>query len=337
MVVVSPDYSDSADTLNAAVGRALTGLGIIPEWISSSGPKIQKNERSGFYTRTRVKVPGNLPLALCNLEITKAVQWIGGKVIDCSENGLATRLTLTIGVRDSVTADIILSKDPSLERPEGKAAIIIDDFGFVDNEMSQSFLHLGQSITISILPDLRASREIAELAHTKGFEVMLHLPMEPQNSQIDPGKEAIFVNLTTEEIQHRVRHALDSVPHIRGVNNHMGSKATENESVMETVLAEIKKQNLFWVDSRTSLNSVAYDVAKKAGLKAAQSRIFLDSEPEIEKIEAKMERLYNLATTEGQVVAIGHCRPLTLQVLREKLPRLEKRGITFVFASELVD
>lgn len=337
LVVVPPDYSALADTLNKAIGTALIDLGILPEWISSTQPKIRDNEREGIFTRTRVKVPGNLPLALCNLEVTRAVQRVGGKVIEGSENRHATVLTLTIDVRDNIACKVILSTNASLERPEGRAAVIIDDFGGTDNEISRGFLNMNQPVTIAVLPHLKASKKIANQAHANGLEVLLHLPMEPHNSQIDPGNKAVFVNLTPDEIQNRVREALEGVPHIKGVNNHMGSKATENESVMEAVLPQIKEKGLFWLDSRTSLNSVAFDVAKKVGVKTAQSGMFLDNEPEVEKIRIKLERLYKLATTEGHVLAIGHCRPLTLQVLRQALPKLEKRGITFVYASELME
>lgn len=337
LLVVPPDYSALADTLDEVAVRALSGLGILPDWISRSHPKRKDAAERRIFTRTRVRVPANLPLALCNLEVTKAVQRIGGGIIDGTENGRATKVTLTIGVRDNVTGEVILSKDLSLQRPTGKAAIIIDDFGGRDNETSRGFLSLDRPLTIAVLPGGGGSKEIADRAHANGFEVMLHLPMEPHNSLINPGKEAIFVKLTPTEVRERVRRALESVPHIRGVNNHMGSKATENEGTMGAVMAEIKKRKLFWVDSRTSQNSVAYDVAKKAGLKAAQSRLFIDSEPDLEKIEAKLKRLYELATAEGQVLAIGHCRPLTLQVLRQTLPKLEKRGVTFVYASDLVE
>ena len=337
LVISFTDFSALADTMNEVISRALTGLGISPDQISSTQPKRRDNGIHGIYTQTRVRAPGNLPFALCNLEVTKAVQRIGGKVIEGKEDGRRNTLTLTVGITDSVTERIVVSKHSSIERLEGKAAIIVDDFGGVDNELSRGFLGLDQSVTIAVLPNLKASKRIAEQAHAKGREVLLHLPMEPHNSQLDPGRGAIFVNLTPDEIKERVRESISSLPHIRGVNNHMGSKATEDETVMEAVLSEVKNQGLFWVDSKTSPNSIAYDAAKAAGMKTAQSRLFLDSEPEVNKIEAKLEQLFHLATTEGHVLAICHCRPLTLQVLRQALPKLEKRGITFVYASELVE
>jgi polysaccharide deacetylase 2 family uncharacterized protein YibQ len=337
LIVVPSDYSILADTLDEAAVRALKGQGIIPDWISRSHPKGRDNSEKSPFTRTHVRVPGNLPLALCNLEVTQAVRRLGGSVIDGTEDGLGTRVTLSIGVHNTVTGRIILTKDPSLERPEGKAALIIDDFGEVKDETSEGFLNLAQPLTLAVLPGLRASQEVAEQAHERGFEVMLHLPMEPHNSHIDPGKDAIYAHMSPSEIQERVQKNLESVPHIRGVNNHMGSKVTENETAMEAVLKEIKREKLYWVDSRTSSKSIAYDVAKKLGLQAASSGLFIDSEPEIEKIRAKLERVFELATVEGDVIAIGHCRPLTLQVLRQELPKLEKRGITFVYVSELVE
>lgn len=335
--VVPPDYSTLADMLDEAAVRALTDLGVLPDWIQRTQLKMSAETKFPLYTRTRVRVPVNLPLALCNLEVTKAVQQLGGGVIDGSENGLGTIVTLSIGVRDHTTGKIILRRDTSLERGEGKAAIIIDDFGESMNETCNGFLSLNQPLTLAVLPSLGASKEIAEQAHQRGFEVMLHLPMEPHNSQMDPGKGAISVHMTLPEIRARVQKNLESVPHIRGVNNHMGSMVTENDTVIEAVLREIGRKKLYWVDSRTSSKSKAYDVAKKIGLKATRSRLFLDNEPEIEKIRAKLEELYELTTTQDSVIAIGHCRPLTLQVLKKELPKLEKKGITFVYASELIE
>ena len=335
--VVPCDYSALTDMLDQAAVAALTELGIHPDWVKRSRMKKSNDPQGKILTRTRVRVPENLPLALCNLEVTRAVQKLGGRVVEGTENDLGTIVTLNIGIREEVTGRILLTKDSSLLRPEGRAALIVDDFGNGINEISNGFLNLDQPFTIAVLPHLKASEEVAVRAYEKGFEVILHLPLEPHNSQIDPGEGAVFVDMSPQEIRRRVQEALDSIPHIRGVNNHMGSKATENEDVMGTVMAEVKKKDLYWVDSVTSPDSKAYDVAKKMRLAAARSKMFIDSEPEIEKIEAKLERLYELATTQDSVIAIGHCRPLTLQVLKEALPKLEKRGITFVYVSDFVE
>jgi polysaccharide deacetylase 2 family uncharacterized protein YibQ len=334
LVVTPPDYTVLAESLNETIQEALVGLGIHSEWIST--PRI-RNTESGIHSQIRVRVPANLPFALCNLEVTRAVERIGGRIIEGLENGRGTLVTLEIGMSERITSKVLLSVDESIERPEGKVALVIDDFGEADYKTSQGFFHIDQPLTIAVLPHARTSREMAVQAREKGIEVILHLPMEPHNPQINPGKEAIFVNLSPEEIQDRVRRSLADVPHARGVSNHMGSKATEDKTVMGTVLEEVRKQGLFWIDSRTSLNSVAFDQAKENGVRVAQNSMFLDSEPEVEKILAKLERMYQEATTGEQLLAIAHCRPLTLQVLREEIPKLEKRGITFVHASELVE
>lgn len=227
------------------------------------------------------------------------------------------------------------------ETPEkkivGKIAIVIDDLG-QDLEMSRLFLDLDKSLTISILPGLPYSQQIAKEAKNKGHDIILHLPMEPEGyPNINPGKGALLSNMSRDELLKLLREDISSVPHIKGINNHMGSKLTTDEAIMETIFEELKGRNYFFLDSRTDANSKAYQVAKKFGLKAGKRDVFLDNDRKAEEIKKMFSHLENAAIKKGKAVAIGHPYSETLAVLREGLPRLSANGIKLVPLSEIVE
>ncbi len=127
---------------------------------------------------------------------------------------------------------------------------------------------------------------------------------------------------------------------IVGVNTHMGSKATGDEDLMRIVLREIKKRVLYFIDSRTAKSSVASQIAKSLGLRAASRQVFLDSgergdDPDY--IRGQLKELASLARIKGKAIGIGHIRGATVGVLKEMMPQMEEEGIQFVTASEIVE
>jgi len=317
--------------IDTIVENALVELGVPEDHIRSV---VEGNTR-----RIKARIPGDLPLVVCNLEISRSVSQFGAKVADAAEYPRKKIVEMRIIRKGSKTPlEVTLISDPSYRRKTGKIAIIIDDFGYRSLELAQGFCDIEQPITLSIFPDLQASKKIAEMAHRSGHEVMVHLPMEPWSyPENDPGPGAIFVNLSNSEISARTRRALRSVPYAVGVNNHMGSKATEDMRVMKQVVREVKRMGMFFVDSRTSSRSIAYTVARYNGVRAARSDMFLDSENDPVSIERSLWRLAEKAAEKGRAIGIGHNRPNTLEVLRRVLPRLEKRGFNFVYVSEMLD
>lgn len=169
-------------------------------------------------------------------------------------------------------------------------------------------------------------------------EILLHLPMEPQGyPEVDPGQDPILVGMPRAEIARRLDQALTGLPHVRGVNNHMGSAATAHAATMDAVMAELRARDLVFLDSLTSPRSVAYDRARAAGVPAARNRIFLDADPEDRgRIAARLQRLVEAARSTGFAVGIGHPHRATLAVLRAELPRLAAAGVQLVTLSELL-
>lgn len=241
-------------------------------------------------------------------------------------------------VFESILLIRFLPKRPRKAVPivKGKIAIIIDDWGYNLNNLH--FLdQIHYPLTISILPRLAYSREIAYEANNKGLEIILHLPLEPLPSE----KRRLEQNtITTDMDQARIRDIflqdLNSVMGARGVSNHMGSQATANLRVMEIIFGEMKKKNLYFLDSLVSKESICKSLSRKMDIGFGQRDIFLDNKDEPEYIKGQIYKLKLRAKRRGFAIGVGHDKRMTLEVLKEMLPQLEKEGYKFVFVSELV-
>jgi len=217
-----------------------------------------------------------------------------------------------------------------------RVAIVFDDLG-QHVEPVERLLGTGEDLTFSVLPYLPHSQEVADLAYGEGREVILHLPMEPHGyPKADPGENALFVGLPEGELVRRLDEALHAVPHIDGVNNHMGSRFTEEPAAMAVVMEGLRRANLFFLDSRTTPNSVAEMAAAEMGVPFAGRDIFLDNDRSPEAVAGQIDRLITHAVEAGTAIAIGHPHPETLAALEEGLPRLRAAGVTIVPLSQLV-
>lgn len=216
-----------------------------------------------------------------------------------------------------------------------KIAIIIDDLGY-DKKLASSFMETELPLCFSVLPLAPFTGSIVAEASEKGRELLLHLPMEPRGyPDIDPGPGALLMNMEAEEVQKRIDQLIKKVPGLKGVNHHMGSSYTASYDKMEIVLKELKKRNLFYVDSRTTNQSVAFTVAKRLNVPVAKKNVFLDHDLSQKAIRFQMERLLGIARYSGTAVGIGHPHKQTLSVIEEYLEQL-KRDFEVVPVSELV-
>ena len=219
-----------------------------------------------------------------------------------------------------------------------KICIILDDGGEATPDVADEFWQLGSKwpLAMAVLPFSPFSHEQAVMANNYGYEVLLHLPMEPLGSE-NPGPGAIFTDLTDAEIRERVQAALDAVPGAIGVNNHMGSKASSDPRVMRLVLAEVRRNNLFFVDSVSIASTVGYQEAVRMGIPAARRQVFLDNVATEEAVLKQLEELVRVARSKGTAIGIGHFnRVATAQALARFLPRLEELGIELVALSEVI-
>jgi polysaccharide deacetylase 2 family uncharacterized protein YibQ len=213
-------------------------------------------------------------------------------------------------------------------------AIILDDLGN-DRAAAEAIFALSYPLTISVLPDRPHSADIAEEAHRRGYQVMLHLPMEsvaketPESRELRPGMSA-------GDVAALVNQFLQAVPAVAGVSNHQGSQSTADIALMDELMPVLRDHQLFYIDSRTTAATVAYDSAHRLGVRAAFRNVpFLDDVAEVPAVRKQLQLALRDAREKGEAVAIGHPHPATLKALAEVLPLAKAQGVRLVFASEL--
>ena len=211
-----------------------------------------------------------------------------------------------------------------------RVAIIVDDGGY-GGPVTARILGLNPALTVAILPYTPAARETAQKAAESGFEVMLHVPMEPADM---PGR--LTAKMSRAEIAKKTDEELAQIPQAVGVNNHIGSVFTADEGAITAFLENIKNRPLFFIDSRTTAKSKAYDTAKRLGIPAAMRDVFLDNEPDPNYIIGQFNQLMDVAKERGTAIGICHFRSTTAPVLTQMLPQLERNGIALVHVSELL-
>ncbi len=223
---------------------------------------------------------------------------------------------------------------PKAETNLPRLCIVIDDLGYAPPELVRRLCSLPVPFSVAVLPYQEFTKESAHTAHDLGKEVLLHLPMEGLATK-DPGPDALLANLDEAELRRRAKKALGEIPHAIGTNNHMGSKLTADRQRITWVLQEVKARKFFFVDSRTSKETVAEDEARKLHIPTTRRNVFLDDDKSFAEIEKQWERALALARKDGEALAIGHIYPETVEALERLVPRV-KGEIRFVKASEVV-
>lgn len=216
----------------------------------------------------------------------------------------------------------------------GHVAIIIDDLG---NSLRKGLdaLALPGKITYSVLPHRKHSQRLAQRGYRLNKEIMLHIPMATVNNRA-LGAGALSGDLTERQFKQTLQHAIRNVPHLKGVNNHMGSQLTQNKIAMGWVMEVLQSEQLFFVDSRTTAQSVAFDTAIQHRISSAQRDVFLDHQVNTEHIHQQFKRALAVALKHGSAVVIGHPHPETVHYLKQVIPELPKLGIALSTVSELM-
>ena len=221
------------------------------------------------------------------------------------------------------------------ERPASAyIAIIIDDLGY-KLQQDQRAINLPGQVTFAFLPQTPHVRTLAETANAQGNEIMLHLPMQ----SVEPiflGPGALTQTMSREEFKISLLKSILSIPHVKGINNHMGSLITSQKEPMNWLMEEIARTRLFFVDSRTTVETLAEQTANQYQIANTRRNVFLDHERNRPAIEFQFDQLIQLARKNGSAVAIGHPYAETLDVLEEKIPQLKAAGIRLIPVSELI-
>ena len=229
---------------------------------------------------------------------------------------------------------------PKIEIEEdirGNIVIIIDDFGYRDDNVSEGFLSLDADITFAIIPGHQNSKVFAAKADQNGYEVIVHMPMESTNETRGEKEYMLTTSMTSDEIESRVEEVISEFPEAVGMNNHQGSKATSDKRIMNIVGNVLKRHGKYFIDSRTSSETVAETTMRSRGVPTIRRHVFLDNENQKNKIREQLYKLADKAELKGLAVGIGHAKTNTLKVLKQEIPRLKEHGFKFQFASFAVE
>ena len=327
--------------------------------VEESGAKVQVNQRNlavgvpnstsvtgaGEWLKTKVEAAG---LDYISGHMIKYKKW------DAFKAEVGIKVKAGSGSKSFVTDTIIFFHNGNLKKkdkdvkdlPEepvqetrqyqGKIAIIVDDCG-ADMGTVRTLLNTGLPFSYAILPNKEFSSDVLEMVKSRGKVPMLHLPMEPlSRSAMSEGGRTVMTGSSAASQQALVRKHLQSLPGVVGVNNHQGSKATADKATMQAVLQVLKRENIFFVDSRTNSASVARDMAKQMGVATARNDIFLDNSSNVEDIRKQVYKAFAMAEKNGSAIAICHARPNTAKCWQMYGEEFKKSGITFVSVNKLL-
>lgn len=279
-----------------------------------------------------------MAIPLAGMAVFFLWQWVNGGITP-NEAYRETRASVLPqkpkSLRPAPSAPSPESPLPRVTPKRRKAAIvlIIDDLGF-DGQPLERVMKLDPNINAAILPNGTRAGEFARRLHERGFEVLCHLPMQPRGGE-RPGANAILTSMSDDEIARTTRANIEAIPYARGVNNHMGSLATADRRVMQSVLRSLP-DGMYFIDSRTGGNSVAAAVAHELNVPTATRHVFLDDIQTERAVRKQLAELAAAAEKRGLAIGIGHPHAVTLRVLEDVLPELRARGFRFVRASDAV-
>lgn len=229
----------------------------------------------------------------------------------------------------------VLPPPKKIEVHQPAIVFVIDDIGN-SNEYESELIALGNHVTYAILPQLPYTRHFAELGRRNGAEIIVHLPMEADDGRF-PGPGVLLTKMSRSTAQKIIERDLDSVPYHVGVNNHMGSRGTSDSRLMKTLLNELKRRNLFFLDSFTTHDSVAVEVGGKVGIAVLRRDVFLDNVDDKQAIKIQIRELKEKAKENGVAIGIGHIRKNTLEVLHEEISAMRKEGFAITTLRGLLE
>lgn len=208
-------------------------------------------------------------------------------------------------------------------------AIVIDDLGHSGHHLNPVFL-FDIPLTLAFLPYPAMTRQLAAKARSKGYELLVHMPMEPGDENVDPGPGALTTDLDDDALRQAIAANLNGLEGYVGVNNHMGSKFTRSARSMKIVIEELAARGLLYLDSITTGRSQGWREAERLRIPYAKRDVFLDNDPLADAVVLQLEQLEARARQYGYAVAIGHPHPETFEALARWLPGAQERGIEVV-------
>jgi polysaccharide deacetylase 2 family uncharacterized protein YibQ len=269
----------------------------------------------------------------------------GVEVLECVEEGRSQRPTLryrlAAGDKGQARATLVVLPplgDPPLQEAWPRLAILLDDLGHHFGRVQRDLFELDMKLTASILPGRRSSGRLAREARKRGHAVFMHLPMEPLGyPEHDPGYGALFADMSPDSVRRHMNVLAADFGPMDGFNNHMGSRASQVDSVVTALVDWAAARELIVVDSYTTAHSLIHPLGRERGARVLRVDLFLDGEMEDEgQIAENIAQAVDKARQRGWALAIAHPRPETLRALRKMVPRLRDYGLRFVTVPELM-
>lgn len=227
------------------------------------------------------------------------------------------------------------SPPPPIPGRSARIALVIDDLGG-ENHLSRELLLFDSPITFSILPFTTYSKALAAEAPGRGKEVILHLPMEPHGyPKVRPGEGVLLHEMDAKRLLRQLTEDIDSVPNIKGVSNHMGSRLMEEPEKLKIIFSELRERGLFFLDSRTTPQTVGLKTARLVGLNALERNLFIDNSLGAEALRENLNHLIRISLSTGMAIGIGHPHSATVNAIRQMLPKIRENGVEVVPLSNL--
>ena len=343
------DYAEHTMALDKSLKEALQSQGLADEHIFYTNERRFRAGRDSFLgMERRYRTSDNIDEEELHSHVEESLERSRFRLIEygIERSHDMKNLTISLGFKNRILYTLVISVSEARlakrresgydadESRESRIGIVLDDFGYNTNNIEALF-NLGAPITLSILPDLPFSKKIAEMAHKNGLEVILHLPLEPhENLNLEKG--TLMVDMDKAHIKDLLSRHIDTTPFIKGVSNHMGSKATEDYNFVNLLFKELKKRDLYFLDNLVTNKSVCTDAACDMDLEIATRNVFLDNESDKDYIKRQIMLTAELADKNGWAIGVGHDRKNTVEALQESIPQLRDRGFKFVYISELV-
>lgn len=229
-----------------------------------------------------------------------------------------------------------VKKEPQKQGPQGpRIVVIIDDLG-QDRRRTAEVIALPGPLTLAFLPYPSQLQPQVDTARRAGHEVLVHMPMEPEESDLDTGDYVLRMDMNAPEFESVLTKNMASFTGYVGINNHMGSRLTADDTAMRMVMAHLRDRGLLFVDSRTSPASIAARTAADRGVPYAVRDVFLDNDPSPQAVMTVLMSVEALAKQKGLAVAIGHPRDGTIAALKDWLPTLKEKGFVLAPVSAVV-
>ncbi len=334
-------YAPVQEALDGELRSTLRRLGLDKN-LKETSRTVVVGDRKAVLRVWKTSCEASRSLIRMNMALARAVERAPGVVRSSRETRSGDVLRLEVGSRKYTTHQIEIKRrarpveKTHIQTEKPKIALVIDDFGYSRNAVIESFIDIGLPLTLSVIPTLSHSEYCLTRIAKERKQAILHLPMEAEGfiSDVAP----VLTGMAVAAIDSLVTFYLGRTPGVIGVNNHLGSLATQDPRVMIAVLEVIKRRELFFFDSLTSNKSIAYNTAKSLGVPTARNDLFIDADTEDpEVVKERLERLFNIAMTRGYAIGIGHPRPWTLDAIRTYEDRFRESSVEMVFLSALVE